>query len=144
MTHTLIVYWHVITVLIALVLLLSEHQLFSSPLSVKRGWRLLVTDTGYGFCACLAFASGAALVWYGEGIAHYAGDWALYCKVGLFITLALLSTFPTLTFFNFVPDLRSGRVPEIEPSKARLVLWCIRVELFLLMVMVGISIAGSR
>ncbi|HBC22541.1 MAG TPA: DUF2214 domain-containing protein, partial [Pseudomonas sp.] len=55
-----------------------------------------------------------------------------HAKVGLFVVVAVLSIYPTLTFLRWRPALAAGQAPTISSGSARWVKLTIRLELLLL------------
>lgn len=135
MSQAIAAYLHYLTIFGMFALLSLEHVLFKQPLTFERARSLLRIDVAYGMCASLVLFTGAArVIWFGKGADYYLLNSIFYVKVGLFLLVALLSTLPTLTYFNWVHELREGKAPVITPGRARLVIMVIRLELLLLLI----------
>ena len=72
---------------------------------------------------------------YGKGLDYYLNNSFFHAKIGLFVAVALLSIFPTVTFLRWRPALKAGQVPLITPSAARWVKGVIRIELLALLLL---------
>lgn len=135
MSQAIAAYLHYLTIFGLFALLSIEHVLFKQPLTFERARSLLRIDIAYGVCAALVLFTGAArVIWFGKGPDYYLHNHIFYAKVGLFLLVALLSALPTLTFFNWIHELREGKAPAITPGRAKLVIMVIRLELLLLLV----------
>lgn len=135
MTAAFAAYLHFIAIFALFALLSIEHVLFKAPLDLKRARSLMITDIAYGVCAGIVLLTGLARVlWFGKGTAYYLGNSLFHAKVGLFILVALLSILPTYVFFNWRNAVQAGQAPEPSARQMRLVTWCIRLELLLLLV----------
>lgn len=124
---------HYLSIFVLFALLTCEHILFRADLDHSTARRLLRIDIAYGISAGLVLVTGAVrVVWYGKGLDYYLHNWLFHTKVSLFILLGLLSTLPTLTFFNWRNDLLAGKAPSVSPAQARRTIWVIRLELLIL------------
>ena len=91
-------------------LLLLEHQLFRQPLTLERARSLFRIDIAFGITAAAVLASGIArAVFYGKGLDYYLKNSFFHAKVGLFVAVAVLSIYPTLTFLRWRPASRQAR-----------------------------------
>lgn len=134
MAAATVAYLHYLSIFALFALLSIEHVLFKAPLDLSRARSLMITDIAYGICAGLVLASGVARVlWFGKGTTYYLGNGLFHAKVGLFILVGLLSILPTYVFFNWRNAVQAGQVPEPSPRQVRLVIWSIRLELLLLL-----------
>ena len=64
---------------------------------------------------------------------YYLKNSLFHAKVGLFVMVAVLSIYPTLTFLRWRPALSAGQAPIMSDSSARWVKLTIRLELLLLL-----------
>ncbi|HYD58044.1 MAG TPA: DUF2214 family protein, partial [Burkholderiales bacterium] len=93
--------------------LVAEHLLFDRR-AARPDRRLQVVDAVYGASAGLLLLAGLARVFYFEkGAAYYFANPYFVTKLVLFIAVALLSAYPTLTF------LRWRHTPEVTPAQGR-------------------------
>lgn len=134
MIYAVIAYLHIVAVLLLFALLVLEHQLLRLPLDYLRARSLYRTDIAFGIVAGLVLATGAArAIRYGKGLDYYLDNSLFHTKVGLFVAIALLSIYPTLTFYKWRPALKAGQTPTLSPSSARWVTLVIRIELVALL-----------
>ncbi|MCQ4274881.1 DUF2214 family protein [Stutzerimonas degradans] len=135
MAYAIAAYLHFLAVFLLFALLLLEHQLLRRPLSFARARSLFRTDLLFGIVAGAALVSGVARAgWYGKGADYYLQNSLFHAKVGLFVAVAVLSIYPTVTFLGWRSALRNRQVPAISAPTARWLTWVIRLELLLLLV----------
>jgi putative membrane protein len=107
-----------------------EVALFKSPLSVAQARRLVRTDMVYGIAAAAVLVVGLLRVAYFEkGPAYYWHDAFFLLKFAAFLVAALISIYPTLTFFSWSEALKAGSAPEISADRTRRVRLCLMLEL---------------
>ncbi len=134
MAYAIAAYLHFVAIFLLFALLVLEHQLFRLPLNFKRARSLFRVDLAFGVAAGFVLVTGAARAMrYGKGLDYYLNNSLFHAKVGLFVVVALLSIYPTVTFLRWRPALKAGQVPTISPTQARLVKLVIRIELLALM-----------
>lgn len=136
MAYAIAAYLHFVAIFLLFALLVLEHQLFRLPLNFKRARSLFRVDLAFGIAAGLVLITGAARAMrYGKGLDYYLNNSFFHAKVGLFVAVALLSIFPTVTFLRWRPALKAGQVPLITPTAARWVKGVIRIELLALLLL---------
>jgi len=134
MVYAVVAYLHFVAILLLFALLVLEHQLLRQPLDFGRARSLYRVDIAFGIVAGLVLITGAArAIRYGKGLDYYLGNSLFHAKVGLFFVIALLSIYPTLTFFKWRSALKAGQTPALSPSSARWVTLIIRIELLALL-----------
>lgn len=134
MAYAVAAYLHFVAIFLLFALLVLEHQLFRLPLNFKRARSLFRVDLAFGIVAGLVLITGAArAMHFGKGLDYYLNNSFFHAKVGLFVVIALLSIFPTVTFLKWRPALKAGQIPSISPTKARWVKLVIRIELLALL-----------
>lgn len=134
MIYAVAAYLHFMAIFLLFALLVLEHQLFRLPLTLERARSLFRIDLLFGVVAGLVLITGAArALRYGKGLDYYLHNSLFHAKIGLFVLVALLSIYPTVTFFGWRRALKAGELPRIEPRTGRLVTLIIRVELLLLL-----------
>ena len=62
------------------------------------------------------------------------GNSLFHAKLGLFVLVGLLSILPTVVFIKWRKTVKVGQVPDPTTRQMRLVIWSIRIELLLLLV----------
>jgi putative membrane protein len=107
-----------------------EVVIFKPPLSVVQARRLQRTDAVFGAAATLLLIVGLLRVTYFEkGPSYYWHDVWFLMKFGAFLLAALISIYPTVTFFSWNPALKAGGAPEVPPERTRRVRMCLMLEL---------------
>lgn len=107
-----------------------EVAMFKPPLSVVQARRLQRTDTVFGAAATVVLIVGLLRVFYFEkGPQYYWHDSWFLLKFGAFVAAALISIYPTLTFFSWNRALKTGAAPEIPAARTRRVRMCLMLEL---------------
>ena len=130
MAYAVAAYLHFVAIFMLFALLVLEHQLFSQPLDFKRARSLFRTDIAFGIVAALVLITGAARAMrYGKGMDYYLNNSFFHAKIGLFVVVALLSIYPTVTFLRWRPALQAGQAPVLSPASNRWVKLIIRAEL---------------
>lgn len=134
MAYAVAAYLHFVAIFLLFALLVLEHQLFRLPLNFKRARSLFRVDLAFGIAAGVVLVTGAARAMrYGKGLDYYLNNSFFHAKLGLFVVVALLSIYPTVTFLKWRPALKAGQIPSISPNHARLVKLVIRIELLALL-----------
>ncbi|CDF86462.1 Conserved hypothetical membrane protein [Pseudomonas knackmussii B13] len=136
MAAALVAYLHFLSLFVMFALLVLEHRLFKLPLDTQRARSLVIIDLAYGASAGVVLLSGIArAVWFAKGLDYYLHNAAFHALVGLFVVVALLSIYPTLTFLNWRHALQAGQVPEVSAAQGKRVTMVIRVELLAMLVL---------
>jgi len=134
MAYAVAAYLHFVAIFLLFALLVLEHQLFRLPLNFKRARSLFRVDLAFGIVAGVVLITGAArAMHYGKGLDYYLNNSFFHAKIGLFVVVALLSIYPTVTFLKWRPALKAGQIPLISLTKARWVKLIIRIELLALL-----------
>ncbi|WP_421682462.1 DUF2214 family protein [Stutzerimonas urumqiensis] len=132
MAYAIAAYLHFLAIFVLFALLVLEHQLFRPSLSFERARSLFRIDVAFGIAAALVLATGLArVIWFGKGLEYYLQNSAFHAKVGLFVLVALLSIYPTVTFLGWRRHLKAGQAPALSDARARWVKMTIRLELLL-------------
>jgi putative membrane protein len=123
----LVRYLHFLGIIILSSSLVAEHLLLSVDTSLNKFRRLAIIDSIYGASALLIFFAGGLLAFVvGKPSAFYTHNWIFKLKVSLFLTIGLLSIYPTIFF------IRNRRKLIHEVIVPRGVVMCIRLELVIL------------
>ena len=124
-------YIHFISIITLASVLVSEHLLLKKELTRLEITRLAKIDAIYGIAALLLLGAGLTL-WFGnigKPAVYYSKNWIFHLKVTLFITIGLLSIYPTVFFIRN----RKGNPTDVVAIPAKL-FWILRLELLLLFV----------
>lgn len=124
-------YLHFISIFAIVSSLVAEHLLLKKNLTRSAISRIATLDGIYGMAALLLLTVGFTL-WlggFGKPTEFYSKNWIFHLKLTLFITVGLLSIYPTIFFLKN----RKGNPEEViaVPSK---IFWMLRLELLLLFI----------
>jgi putative membrane protein len=130
-TEIILRYIHFISIFAIVGSLVSEHLLLKKELSRSELGRLSKIDAVYGVAAITLLGAGLTL-WLGEigkPAIYYTKNWIFHTKLSLFITIGILSIYPTVFFIKN----RKGN-PEEKVKIPSAIFWMLRVELLLLFI----------
>jgi putative membrane protein len=121
--EAILAYLHFLAILTLVVFISSEAALCRIEwMNAAVVERLVRVDLIYGGAAIAVLATGVARTWWGvKGTAWYWTQPLLHLKLTLFVIVAVMSIFPTLTYFRWRKALRAhGTLPaEAEVRKTR-------------------------
>jgi len=136
---------HFLAMMTLLAALAAEHLLFRPPLDQQAARRLIRLDLVYGLSALVVLVTGILRVLYfGMGPAFYFSNPVFHAKFGLFLALVLVSVYPTMQFLGWRRALRQGQPPEVSVNRARSLVFAIRVELFLVLLLPLLAVLMAR
>ncbi len=124
-------YIHFISIFAIVGTLVSEHLLLKPMLRRSEIVRLSRIDAVYGLAALTLLGVGLTL-WlggFGKPAAFYSQNWIFHTKITLFLTIGLLSIYPTVFFIK----QRKGS-PTDEITIPKTIFWCIRIEILLMFI----------
>ncbi len=124
-------YVHFISIFTIVGSLTSEHLLLKKELTRGEIRRLSRIDAVYGIAALTLLAAGLSL-WLGEigkPAVYYSKNWIFHTKITLFLTVGLLSIYPTIFFIKN----RKGKNEEVVVIP-KSIFWLLRMELLLLFI----------
>ncbi|MEO5976929.1 MAG: DUF2214 family protein [Chryseolinea sp.] len=124
-------YVHFLCIFAIVGTLVSEHMLLKKTLSRQEIGRLARIDSIYGIAALLLICAGLTLWLGGVGKPSYfySKNWIFHTKITLFVTIGLLSIWPTVFFIKN----RKGNPQELVPVPSS-VFMILRIELLLLII----------
>ncbi|MEP6734668.1 MAG: DUF2214 family protein [Chryseolinea sp.] len=124
-------YVHFLCIFAIVGTLVSEHMLLKKTLSRQEIGRLARIDSIYGIAALLLICAGLTLWLGGVGKPSYfySKNWIFHTKITLFVTIGLLSIWPTVFFIKN----RKGNPQELVPVPSS-VFMMLRIELLLLVI----------
>lgn len=123
-------YIHFISIFAIVGSLVTEHMLLKKEMTPKELDRLSKIDAVYGIAAITLLCAGLTL-WlgsYGKPAVVYSKNWIFHTKITLFITIGLLSIYPTVFFLK---NRRSTAETVKVPAS---IFWMLRMELLLLFI----------
>jgi putative membrane protein len=107
-----------------------EFVLIRDPLTLSSARKLQVADAVYGVSAGLVLIVGLLRVFlFEKGAAYYFDSAPFLGKLALFITIGVLSIYPTVVFLSWRRDTRQGRAPAVSDAQRVRLRWIIHWEL---------------
>lgn len=138
-------YIHHIAAFLVVATLMVELVILKNELTLASARSVLRMDMVYGIAATVLLVAGFVRVFYTEkGSAYYFDSGSFLLKLALFIAVALLSIYPTMTFMGWRKALREQRVPAFEGGTRRKVRMLIHIELTLIFVIILMAIMMAR
>ena len=99
----------------------------------------------YGVAARAVLVVGLLRAAYFEkGAAYYWHDVYFLLKFAAFLVAALISIYPTLTFFSWSHTLKAGTAPEISADRTRRVRLCLMLELTAILMILACAALMAR
>ena len=121
---------HHVAAFVIFAALVVEFVTLKDPLTLQSARRLLRADQIYGAAAGILLVVGLLRVFYFEkGASFYFGNPSFIAKLGLFISVGLLSIYPTIRFLSWRSALKQGQVPAVDPRVLRLLRAIVHGEL---------------
>jgi putative membrane protein len=107
-----------------------EFALLKGELSAATMRKIVRADMIVGISAGVVLLVGLGRVFsFEKGAAYYFHSWPFIGKLSMFVLVALLSIYPTLTFIRWAKTLKQGQVPSVDPGKLRTLRMLIHAEL---------------
>ncbi len=117
--------------------LVVEFVLIRDELTLKTARRLPLVDLVAGASAGVVLIVGAIRVMYFEkGADYYLHSAPFVAKMSLFVSIALLSIFPTIEFLTWLKPVGQGQLPVVNEGKKRLLRAIIHAELALVVLLI--------
>jgi len=124
-------YIHFVSIFTIVGSLVSEHLLLKKEMTRTEIKRLSMVDAAYGFAVLTLLIAGLTL-WlggFGKPAEFYTRNWIFHTKIALFITIGLLSIYPTVFFIK-----KSKGEPNQTVTIPSTIYWMIRIELIILFI----------
>lgn len=138
MEEALIRYMHFLGIIIIASALIGEYLLISKEMNVKLFKKVVLVDAIYGIGAVITLTGGLLLWLYiGKPKEFYSTNMLFHIKISLFVTVGILSAFPT---YYFLRNRKTLSEKIIIPSY---IINIIRLEIVILVVLLllGVLIA---
>lgn len=122
-------YLHFISIFTVVSAVVSEHLLLRKELTRAEIRRISRIDAVYGIAALILLGAGLTL-WFGDigkPAVFYSKNWIFHLKVTFFLTVGILSIYPTVFFIRN----RKGDPADVVAIPKR-IFWLLRLELILL------------
>jgi putative membrane protein len=125
--------------------LLAEHVILQPNMTRLHLQRLAITDLIYGIAAVIVLITGVLrFAYFGKGIPFYLGNPLFYIKVGVFLLVALISIYPTMTFLSWRKMLQQDTLPEVDTRRVTRLRYLVRLELGLLLAIPLLAVLMAR
>lgn len=136
----LVRYVHFICIFTIAACLTAEHLMLKKQMMRSEIQRLAGIDGIYGIASILLLVAGLTM-WFavGKPAEFYSRNWVFHLKLGLFLTIGLLSISPTVFFLKNRKGIAMDQV-DIPPGIIRLV----RLELIILLLIPFLAILMAR
>ncbi|MDN4166858.1 DUF2214 family protein [Cytophagales bacterium LB-30] len=133
-------YLHFISIFGIVASLALEVVLVKPVLNRQELARLSKIDALYGICALTVLGAGLSLwLWLGKSSEFYQQNPLFWLKLSLYSLIGILSIYPTVFFIKN----RKGN-PQDELQISSWLIWSIRIELILLLVLPFLAILMAR
>jgi putative membrane protein len=130
-TEIFLRYIHFISIFTIVSSLVAEHLLLKKELTRGEIRRIARIDSVYGVAALTLLTAGLTL-WlgsFGKPAEYYNKNWIFHTKITFFLTIGLLSIYPTIFFIK-----NSKGDPQEVITVPKIVFWLLRFELMLLFI----------
>jgi len=124
-------YIHFISIFAIVSSLVSEHLLLKKSLTRSEVGKIARIDAVYGMAALTLLIVGLTL-WlgsFGKPSIFYSKNWIFHTKITLFLTVGILSIYPTIFFIKN----RKGKQDEVI-NIPKSIFWMLRFEILLLFI----------
>jgi putative membrane protein len=116
--------FHLLALALGLGALFLRGRNLKAPLDKQGILRVLAADNLWGIAALLWITTGLLRAFGGleKGTSFYLTNHMFHTKMGLFLIMGLLETWPMITFIRWRIDLKKGRDPDLSnvPRFARI------------------------
>lgn len=139
MTAALVALLHHLAAFTLVAALVAEHLLFQRRMEAPALRRLQALDAVYGLSAGVLLVAGLLRVFYFEkGAAYYFGNPWFLAKLALFIAIALLSIYPTVSFASW------RKRPGVTDAQAVWIPRLLRVQLLLVPILLFCAVLMAK
>ena len=139
MEEVLVRYLHFLGIITLASALVGEHLLIAKEMNIKSFKKLVIVDAVYGLGAIATLIAGI-LLWFsvGKPAEFYSSNVIFHIKITLFLSIGLLSIFPTVYF------LRNRKSTSDSITIPSYIVKIIRIELCLLLILPVLGVLISR
>lgn len=142
---SLFAFLHHIAAFALVAALVLEFVLVKDELTVTNARNLRLADAALGISAAVVLIAGLLRVFYFEkGAAYYFHSVPFIAKIVLFITIALLSIYPTIVFLSWKRPLQERKLPTVEPGKLHKIRTILHIELVAVAVLILCAVLMAR
>jgi len=127
--------FHIIALVIMSGALASEYFLFRRGMSTKDVEKVLVADSLHLLSLLLLVITGIIRMhWFENQQSYYVENEIFLFKTLMVGTIVLLSIYPSITFWKWRYAIKNNKVSLITRHQQQLIIWSVRIELFLLLI----------
>jgi putative membrane protein len=143
MIEPLVAYLHYLSIVLTGGFLIAEMVVCRPGMTEEQRRRLPVIDVVFFVSALVALATGLLrLFFYAKGVGFYLGNPFFWAKMALYVSIAVLSIRPTLTFGRWKRAIAAGSAaPAAEEIAGVRRILHIEVGLFALMPLMAVLMA---
>jgi putative membrane protein len=139
MSGALVALLHHLAAFTLVAALVAEHLLFDRRIEAPAARKLQIVDAVYGLSAGVLLVAGLLRVFYFEkGAQYYFGNPFFVAKLALFVAIALLSIYPTVSFASW------RRTLEVTPRQATWIPRLLRLQLLLVPIVIFCAILMAK
>ena len=107
-----------------------EFVLINDELTARRARKIQIADMVLGVSAGVLVIVGPLRVHFFEkGEIYYIHSLPFIVKIALFVTVAILSIYPTVAFLSWRKAVKQGQAPVVADDKLRRIRMIIHIEL---------------
>tara|TARA_B100000700_G_C14966240_1_gene819003 strand:+ start:207 stop:683 length:477 start_codon:yes stop_codon:yes gene_type:complete len=129
-TNAVVAYVHYLSFMLCFGALTFERITLREDQDRNAAISMVVADLIYGMAGLALLISGILRVkYFGQGGDFYTHNPIFWTKICLFISVGLLSLYPTITFILWAIPLSKGNLPEISINLVKRLRFIINVEL---------------
>ena len=100
--------------------LFAELILLKEKPDLRSARKIIKIDMAYGMSAFIILLIGFhRAIYFEKGFEYYLSSHAFHAKIGLFFLTAIISLYPTFTFFSWRKELNAGLTPTVDPRVLR-------------------------
>ena len=132
MLDAALAYLHFTAIFLLFSFLVTQVMLMRSPLDARAIRLLGRVDAGYGISAGLTLLTGMLRLALGaKGADFHLNHWPIYVKVGIFITVGLVSIKPTVEFIKWRRALDHDAAWQLPPAEQAAMRRIVMIEVHL-------------
>jgi putative membrane protein len=129
-----VVAWiHYVAIMLMMASLLGEHLALKATLTAAQARTIQRLDIIYGAAAVLILVTGVMRMYLEKGVTYYLQNGAFHALLGIFVVVALISIYPTVTFLRWRADTGADRGQELAPGSFRKLQMTMRFEMALVL-----------
>ena len=142
---TLFAFLHHIAAFVLFSAIIVEFVVIRDELTVRTAQRLIKTDAVVGISAAAVLVIGILrVIFFEKGVDYYLHSVPFYAKMALFVAIALVSIYPTVTFLAWRPAIRQGQAPVVDAATLRTIRTVLHVELTGVVVLILMAAMMAR